>query len=430
MHLADIPLLFILGGLALYTVLAGADFGAGIWQLTAGGGPDAERLRAHAHDSMAPVWEANHVWLIFVLTVMWTAYPSAFGSVASTLSVPLFAAALGIILRGAAYALRTGTRTPREVRIVDTAFAVASLLTPFALGTVIGAIAAERVPVGNAAGGLISSWTSPLSLLIGGLAVANSGYLAGVFLSADAVRAGDRALEERFRARALGAAVLAGAAAAAGLIVLHADAHRLFHRLLDGPGLPALVVSVLAGIVAIGLVWRRRFEPARYVGAIAVVAIIAGWALAQAPVLLPGLTIARAAAPRDTLITVIVAVLAGGAILFPSLALLFRLTLGGRLGEGAPPQEDTGPTPVGNALAASLRPGLAARGAIAALLGGVGFLTVADAGWAHAVGVLCLFACVLLGVAAVDPFGIGGASDPGAGSGEGAPASPRGTPGG
>src|SRR5579875_1735452 len=124
MHLYDWPLVFVLAGLALYVVLGGADFGAGLWQLLAGRGDDAEAMRDHAHHSMAPVWEANHVWLIFVLTVMWTAYPSAFGSIASTLSVPLFAAALGIILRGATYALRTGTRTPREVRVVDTVFAV------------------------------------------------------------------------------------------------------------------------------------------------------------------------------------------------------------------------------------------------------------------------------------------------------------------
>src|ERR1700685_1078644 len=114
MHLYAIPLVFILAGLTLYVVLGGADFGAGIWQLTAGTGPEADRLRDHAHESMAPVWEANHVWLIFVLTVLWTAYPTAFGSIASTLSVPLFIAAVGIILRGASYALRSAADSPSE----------------------------------------------------------------------------------------------------------------------------------------------------------------------------------------------------------------------------------------------------------------------------------------------------------------------------
>src|ERR1700730_1535411 len=119
MHLYALPLVFALVGLALYTVLGGADFGAGIWQLTAGRGRDAERIRDHAHHAMGPVWEANHVWLIFVLTVTWTAYPVAFGSIASTLSVPLFIAAVGIILRGAAYALRSGPTSAKETRAVD-----------------------------------------------------------------------------------------------------------------------------------------------------------------------------------------------------------------------------------------------------------------------------------------------------------------------
>src|SRR2546430_8665506 len=138
MHLYELPLIFALIGLALYTVLAGADFGAGAWQLTAGRGRDATRIREHAHNSMAPVWEANHVWLIFVLTVLWTAYPAAFGSIASTLSVPIFAAGLGIVLRGAAYALRSGTSTPGQVRTIDMVSAVSSVLTPFALGTAVG----------------------------------------------------------------------------------------------------------------------------------------------------------------------------------------------------------------------------------------------------------------------------------------------------
>src|SRR2546428_13209789 len=134
MHLYDVPLIFALVGLALYSVLAGADFGAGLWQLTAGRGPDAARIRDHAHDSMAPVWEANHVWLIFVLTVVWTAYPAAFGSIASTLSVPLLIAAIGITFRGATYALRSGSATRTELRAIDSVFSFSSILTPFALG--------------------------------------------------------------------------------------------------------------------------------------------------------------------------------------------------------------------------------------------------------------------------------------------------------
>src|SRR5580704_18314476 len=141
-----------------YTVLAGADFGAGLWTLLAvGGSAGARRIRDEARHAMGPVWEANHVWLIFVLVVCWTAYPVAFGSIASTLSAPLLIAAIGIILRGAAYALRG----QGESRAAENLFAVSSVLTPFALGTVVGAIATGRVPVGNAAGNLVTSWLNP-----------------------------------------------------------------------------------------------------------------------------------------------------------------------------------------------------------------------------------------------------------------------------
>src|SRR5262249_6763270 len=154
---------FVLIALVLYVVLAGADFGSGFWQLFVGG-RNADEIREHAHAANAPVWEANHVWLIYLLVVMWTCYPTAFSSIVSTLSIPLFIAGLGIVFRGAAYALRSGTRSRRELRAVDTAFSVASILTPFALGTVIGGIASGRVPVGNAQGDPWSSWLNETSI--------------------------------------------------------------------------------------------------------------------------------------------------------------------------------------------------------------------------------------------------------------------------
>jgi cytochrome d ubiquinol oxidase subunit II len=397
MHLYDLPLIFALVGLALYMVLGGADFGAGFWQLFAGRGKRGAEIREHAHHAMAPVWEANHVWLIFVLTVVWTAYPIAFGSIASTLSIPLFIAGIGIVLRGATYALRAGTMTHAEERRVDTVFALSSILTPFALGTVIGAIASDRVRVGNPGGSVASSWLHPTSIVIGVLAVASSAYTAAVFLSGDAERHGERHLTEQFRVRALAAGVVAGAVAVAGLVVLRFDAERVYHRLTHGAGLPALVVSVLAGIATLVLVWRRRYEPARYTAALAVAATIAGWALAQNPVFLRGLTVREAAAGHDALIALVVAVVAGAVILFPSLALLFRLTLGGRLGHAGA----AGGEPFlrgGGTLRRSVHGG---RIAAASLVAGIGFLTLADAAWAHAVGVAFLFSFIVAGYRAV-----------------------------
>ncbi|MFL6067968.1 MAG: cytochrome d ubiquinol oxidase subunit II [Gaiellaceae bacterium] len=399
LHLYLLPLIFALIGLAFYTVLGGADFGAGFWQLTAGKGPQAQAVREHAHIAMAPVWEANHVWLIFVLTVVWTAYPTAFGSIASTLSIPLFIAAVGIVFRGVAYALRAGAVSPRELSAVDTVFSISSVLTPFALGAAVGGIASGRVPVGNAAGSQFSSWLNPTSLMVGVLAVATAAYLAAVFLCADATRLGDQGLEEQFRRRALGAGIVTGVIAVAGLGVIAGDAERIFHRLISGPGLAGLVISLVAGVATLALVWRRQYEPARYGAAVAVAAMIAGWALAQSPLFLPGLTIEAAAAPRTTLIAVTVAVIGGAVILFPSLALLFRLVLSGRLAEGGE-SLDVRPQPQ---LVGAARHGFLARAALACLIAGIGLLTAAEAAWAHALGVVSLFGFVALGFPATLP---------------------------
>jgi cytochrome d ubiquinol oxidase subunit II len=345
---------------------------------------------------MGPVWEANHVWLIFVLTVFWTAYPRAFSSIASTLAVPLFIAMLGIIFRGAAYALRAGAATPRESGRIDTMLSLSSILVPFALGTAIGAVATDRVPVGNAAGREWSSWLGLTSIFIGVLSVAISAYLAAVYLAADAAHDRDHAMERSFRLRALGSGVIAGAIAVAGIFVVNAENHHLFHSLLSGRALPAVIVSGLAGLATLVLVYLRRYEPARYGAALAVAAIIAGWALSRWPTILPHLTVHQAAAGHDTLVTVIIAVLAGGVILFPALALLFRLAISGRFRAGAAPVADAKaarPTTAG--------PRLAARPAVACLIAGVGLLNVADAAWAHALGVACLITFVVLAFGAI-----------------------------
>jgi cytochrome d ubiquinol oxidase subunit II len=403
MVLTALPLVFALAGLGLYVVLAGADFGAGFWQLFAGRGPQAERIRERAHDSMAPVWEANHVWLIFVLTVFWTAYPAAFGSIASTLAAPLFIAAVGIILRGAAYALRSGATGRREQRVIDTAFSISSILTPFALGTAVGGIASRRVPVGNAAGHLFSSWLNPSSIAIGVVAVVSSAYLAAVYLAADAARAGDLELVRHLRVRALGAGVLAGLVAVAGLIVLRSDAQPLYHGLVHGEGLSGLIASTLAGIGTLVLVGTRRFEAARYGAALAVAAMVAGWALGQWPTILPGLSVQQAAASHDTLVAIVVAILGGGAIVFPSLALLFRLALMGRFDQA---EAEADAFPVGRRPTAG--PGRAGRVAVACLIAGFGFLNVADAPWAHAVGVLSLFGFIIGAFLAIVPGALAG----------------------
>jgi cytochrome d ubiquinol oxidase subunit II len=400
MQLADVPLILMLLGLTAYAVLGGADFGAGFWQLWGGRGERDTEIREHAYHAMGPVWETNHVWLIFVLVICWTAYPTAFASITSTLSVPLFIAGVGIILRGTAYALRSATATPRERRRVEVVFAVSSILTPFALGAVIGGIASGRVPVGNAKGDLWSSWLNWTSVFIGLLAVATAAYLAAVYLAADAVRTDRPDLADAFRTRALWTGVVAGAVALAGLPVVHHDAPEIWDGLTSGGGLAAVIVSGLAGIATLALVYRRRFEPARVTAALAVAAIIVGWALAQRPQFLPGLTVEEAAASRSALIAVIVGTAIGAVVLVPSLVLLFSLFLRGRFDpHGVEPAEPEAPTTT----VATFRP---AVGALAAgcLAVGATLTFFFESAWAHAIGVTTLLAFVGLGFVALASF--------------------------
>jgi cytochrome d ubiquinol oxidase subunit II len=315
-----------------YVVLGGADFGAGFWDLTAGGAERGAPIRAMIKRSMSPVWEANHVWLIFLLVVLWTAFPEAFGSIMSTLAVPIFLAALGIVLRGGAFALKGEAATIAEARALGATFALSSVLVPFFLGAAAGAIAAGDVPVGNATGDAFTSWTGPTSILVGLLSVATGAHLAAVFLGADARRAERPELVRAFRARALGSGAVAGALAIAGLAVLDSDAPELFEGLTSGLGLACVAVSALAGLVTLALEWKGRFELARFTAAAAVAAIVAGWAAAQEPYLLPpGLTVTEAAAPDATLTALLIACVLGMLVLIPALVWLFRLALSGRL---------------------------------------------------------------------------------------------------
>jgi cytochrome bd ubiquinol oxidase subunit II len=387
-----LPLLFVLVGLALYTVLAGADLGTGLWELTA----RDHRLRARVYSSIGPVWEANHVWLIFVLTVLWTAYPRVFAVVSTTLVVPLFLAAIGIVLRGTAYALHGASRGPGDHREIDMVFGLSSIVTPFALGAVVGGIASGRVPA-DGSGNAVTSWLNPTSVLAGVLAVAVGAYLAAVLLAADATRVGDADVAAAFRRRALVSGVVTGVLAVAGLVVVHADAPALFHGLTRGAGLACVLISLLAGGVALGLVWRRRVEWARYAAGVAIAALLAGWAMAQRPDVLPGAPVDVAAAPRATLIAVVIAVLLGAAVVGPALLLLFSLVLRGRLDRPRPAPEPVAPP---EPRARTRRAGV---GALGSFVVGAGLLVLGPNALLLGIGVAFLFAAALLGFAAAAP---------------------------
>ena len=325
MSKADAVAVILLIGITMYAVFGGADFGAGLWSLLAGGGDRGRRPRELIDWAIGPVWEANHVWLIFVLVVLWTGFSSAFEAIFSTLFIPLSLAALGVVLRGAGFAFHHTARRARGRALAETLFGLASVLTPFFLGTVVGAIAGGRVPVGNATGDMWTSWLNPLSLVIGALFVATGAYLASVFLVSDARRAGAPDLERYFSTRALVAAVVTGALAAGGLVALHRDARYIFDG-LTGDGLPLVIVSLLCGISVLVLLHLRVRRGARPLAVGAVAAVIWGWGVAQWPYLLPEkLTISDAAAPSATLTGLLVVFAVAVLVVVPAIGLLFTL---------------------------------------------------------------------------------------------------------
>jgi cytochrome d ubiquinol oxidase subunit II len=318
-------------GVTAYAVFGGADFGAGMWDLLARG-ERGDRARAQIDSSIAPVWEANHVWLIFVLVVAWTAFPPAFSAVMTTLYIPLALAALGIVLRGSGFAFRHALPGPLHGPATRV-FGVSSVLTPFFLGTVVGAVASGQVP-SDGGGDPASSWTGLLPLLTGGLFVAAAAYLAAVFLVRDAGASGDQELQRYFAWRALGAALVAGAASLAGLLALNSDAGFVYDGLTQ-EGLPLVILSGLCGAAAIVVLARglaRGFGArdtllmrAAAVGA--VVGVVWGWFVAQHPYLLPtSLTIEDAAGASASLTAVIVVFAVAVVVILPSLGLLYVLS--------------------------------------------------------------------------------------------------------
>ena len=255
--MAGVIAALLLAGVTTYAVFGGADFGAGFWDLVAGGPAAGERPRDLIDHSIGPVWEANHVWLIFCLVVLWTGFSEAFASITLTLFVPLTIAAFGIVLRGSSFAFRKTVFRTRDRRNFGAAFAISSVIVPYCFGAVAGAIASGRVPAGGVAGDPWDSWVNPTSVLGGVLAVVGAAYLAAVYLVWDARRLGDRSMEEYFRRRAVGAAIVAGVVAIVGIFVLRTDARYLFDELTT-KALPLVLVSAICGTVSLFLLVAQR----------------------------------------------------------------------------------------------------------------------------------------------------------------------------
>lgn len=311
-------------GATFYAIFGGADFGGGFWDLIAGDTNKGERPRATIQRSLTPVWEANHVWLIFILVVLWTAFPSTFSAIFSTLYVPLVLAVLGIVLRGSGFAFRSSVEGLRERRAAGAVFALSSVITPFFMGTVVGAIAVGNVPAhGN--GDAFSTWLAPAPFFFGAMFVATGAYLAAVFLVGDTRRAGDQEMEHYFEKRALAAGVVAGIFAVVGLIALHSEGHYVYNRLVH-EGLPLVIISAVCGLGMLAVLRLGGRLLLRPLAAGAVVAVIWGWFVAQFPYLLPTtMKISEAAAPNATLGAIFIVFAIAVVVVLPALLILFIL---------------------------------------------------------------------------------------------------------
>ena len=323
--IVDVVAGILLAGLTLYAALGGADFGGGLWDLLAGADQRGRAPRQLIDDTITPVWEANHVWLIFVLVIFWTAFPPAFAAVMTAAALPLWLAAFGIVLRGAGFAFRKEVETLHWQRLFGATFAFSSLIVPFFMGTVIGAIASGRVPA-NPAHTDLAVWTGPTSLLIGALFVAVCAYLAAVYLTQEASRRGDHRLRRYFAWRAAIAGTISGALSLATLLEIHSSNPALFHGLTHR-ALPLVIVAAGCGLAVVVLLATGRSQGLRALSVLGVAAVVFGWGIAQYPVLLPGtgLTLTTASAPHSVLVTLVVVFVAAVLLVVPSFLLLFSL---------------------------------------------------------------------------------------------------------
>jgi len=323
-------LAFIGLGVTLYLVLGGADFGGGMWDLLAFG-PSRDRQRALVADAIGPVWEVNHVWLIFILAGLLAAFPQAMAAIGVGLYLPLLLAGVGIIFRGSGFVFSHAGPGSWQ-RAWARTFGIASLVTPFFLGAAGAAIATGQIRVrdGQVHAGVVSAWTSPLSIVAGLLVVAMCSYLAASYLIVEAAQRGADDLAEAFRARALVTAVVAGALAALGLVAIHADAPLLWQGMLHR-GFPAIGLSAAAGLGSLAALWGRRYLVARATAALAVAAVVLGFGASLWPYLvIPDVSVRGAASPASTLRAVFFGYVVGGLALGPAFWLLFRVFKSGR----------------------------------------------------------------------------------------------------
>jgi cytochrome d ubiquinol oxidase subunit II len=310
--------------LVLYLLLGGADFGGGVWDLLASG-PRRRAQRALIERAIGPIWEANHVWLILVVVLLFSAFPRAFAAISISLHVPLSIFLIGVVLRGSAFTFRSYDADDHQRRW-GLVFSLASVLSPVLLGVTVGALCSGRIRVveGAVEGGFFAPWLAPFPLSTGAFALVLCAFLAATYLTCEAE---DPQLREDFRARALGAGVALGGLALVVFLLAGAGAPRIREGLSSGTfALPLHAATALAAPGALGALVMRRFTAARALAQAQTALIVLGWAASQAPFLVvPDLTIENAAANPRTLRLLLWALAAGVPVLAPSLWLLYKV---------------------------------------------------------------------------------------------------------
>jgi cytochrome bd ubiquinol oxidase subunit II len=318
--------------IAAYALFGGADFGGGIWDLLAGSTRRGAAPRDLIDESIAPVWEANHVWLVFILVLLWTAFPPAFAAIFAALFVPLSLSLLGIVLRGTGFAFRHTAERLRMQQLTGALFAAASLITPFFMGTVVGAVVTGKVPA-HPTGNILGAWTSTTSILTGFLFVAACAYISSAYLVVEARQRGHRHLVRYFSLRATAAGVVTGALAGGTFAELSTSSPHVFDR-LTGIALPLVAISIAAGIAVLGMLWLHWYHAVllRATAAIAVATVVFGWGLAQYPYLLPtSLTLAAGSAPTASLVAEFIVAGLAALLVAPGFVILYFLQQRGML---------------------------------------------------------------------------------------------------
>jgi len=310
-----------------FAVLGGADFGGGIWNVLFFG-RNVKEARSLIRGALGPVWEANNVWLIYIVVGLYTGFPIVAASVANALFIPLTLALIGFVMRGAAFAFRTQpSRTGGMSTVWGLGFGVASLLTPFMFGAIAAAVASGAIPVRNGQGpvALIGAWLTPFALTVAVIALAVSATIAAIFLTVEAQRIDSRDLMEAFRLRALIALGVTALLGLLGLFLSISEAPVIWHGMLDH-GWWAVGITMLIGIGTAAALFFRRYKLARVLIVMEVAAFLGAWGISQFPYILPpNLTVVQAASPPTTMREFLYSALVGLLVLLPSFWFLFHV---------------------------------------------------------------------------------------------------------